>query len=152
MKLLRSIVIGGALTSTLVSAAAFSPGQAVDARKNRYRELGAAFKSVNDQLRSGNLIKVTLRSAARTVSGVGRDQYQWFPAGSNAQAGFKTQAMASIWLNPAGFREAQGNFQRQADMFLKVVETGNAAQIGAQAKALGQTCAACHRKFRAEKD
>jgi cytochrome c556 len=144
--------IGAALVSTVAAATPLNSSQVVDGRKARYRELGAAFKTINDQLRSGTLIKITLRSAARTINVIGTEQYQWFPAGADARTGVKTRALPAIWSNATGFRQAQGNFQRQADLLLRAVETGDQTRIRAQARAVGQTCAACHRPFRAEED
>ena len=152
MRPLYLAVLGVTLISSIASATPLSPSEAVEARKVRYREFGAAFKAVNDQLRSGTLIKITLRSAARTISRGSADQYFWFPVGSDTRADPKTRALPAIWSNPDGFRQAQGNFQRQANQFLQAVEAGDANQIGAQAKALGQTCAACHHTFRAEEE
>lgn len=140
-----------ALTGTAATAAvALTAQQAVDTRKNRYRELGAAFKTINDQAKSGTLIKVMLRSSARIVTGVARDQYQFFPTGSGPAAGISTKAKATIWSDPAGFKQAQANFQRQADAMAIAAESGQLDQVQKQAKALGQTCAVCHRNYREE--
>ncbi|HEX7821672.1 MAG TPA: cytochrome c [Sphingobium sp.] len=138
-----------ALTGTAATAAAaLTAQQAVDMRKNRYRELGAAFKTINDQVKSGTLVKVMLRSSARIVTGVARDQYQFFPAGSGPAASLSTKAKAIIWSDPAGFKQAQANFQRQADAMAIAAESGQLDQVQKQAKALGQTCAACHKSYR----
>lgn len=136
-------------TAAAASAALTAP-QAVETRKNRYRELGAAFKTINDQAKSGTLIKVMLRSSAKIVSGVARDQYQFFPTGSGPVASVSTKAKATIWSDPAGFKLAQANFQRQADAMALAAESGQLDQVQKQVKALGQTCAACHRNYREE--
>lgn len=132
------------------TATALTGPQAVETRKNRYRELGAAFKSINDQAKSGTLIKVMLRTSGRTITAVARDQYQWFPVASGPAAGISTKAKSTIWSDSAGFKLAQGNFQRQADLMAQAIDAGQLDQIQRQAKALGQTCSACHRSFREE--
>ncbi|HEX7875740.1 MAG TPA: cytochrome c [Sphingobium sp.] len=148
MFLLSTLALG--VASVTAAAAALSPQQAVDARKSRYREMGAAFKTINDQVKSGTLVKVTLRGAARNIAGAARDQWQWFPTGAGPQAGFKTKAKANIWSDAAGFKKAQAAFQQQADLMTKAVEGGQLSEVQKQAKALGQTCAACHRAYREE--
>jgi cytochrome c556 len=139
-----------ALTGAVATAAvqALTPKQAVEIRKNRFRELGAAFKSINDQAKSGKLVKVMLRTSARMITGTARDQYKWFPVGSGPESGLKTKAKSKIWSNAPAFQQAQANFQRQADLMAQAVEVGLLPQIQAQAKALGQACAACHKIYR----
>ena len=119
---------------------------------NGYRETGAAFKTINDQLKSGTPVKIMMRTSARTISNTARDQYNWFPAGSGAETGLKTKAKPAIWSDAAGFKAAQDRFAQEADLMSKVVETGDAAAMQKQAKALGQACAACHQKYRQQED
>ncbi|MFC4595851.1 c-type cytochrome [Sphingobium tyrosinilyticum] len=131
-------------------AQGLTPKAAAENRVNRYREVGAAFKTINDQAKSGTLIKMTARIAARTISAAARDQYQWFPAGSGPESGAKTKAKTAIWSDAAGFKKAQTAFAQQSDLMTKAVETGNISAVQTRAKLLGATCSACHRNFREE--
>lgn len=146
-----TIAAAGAILAVAGAAyAQLNPKEAVGARINAYRETGAAFKTINDQLKSGAPIKIMMRTSARTISNTSRDQYGWFPAGSGAETGLKTKARPAIWSDPAGFKAAQDRFAQEAALMSKVVETGDAAAMQKQAKALGQACAACHHKYRQE--
>src|SRR5579863_3967068 len=111
------------------ASADFGPKEAVDARHNAYRETGAAFKTINDELKSGVLIKVLLVPAARTIAATARDQYSWFPVGSGPESGAKTKAKPEIWSDAANFREAQDRFQKEAGLMVSVVETGDQTHI-----------------------
>lgn len=146
-------IISAAAALAVTGPAAASerrPDEAVAIRINAYREVGAAFKTINDQVRSGDFVKIMLRGSARTIAVKANDQYGWFPRGSGPESEQKTKAKASIWSDPDGFRAAQTRFQKEADLFLKISETGDQAKIRQQAKALGQACAACHQKYREE--
>ena len=134
--------------AVLGTAHAATMADMVRARVAAYRELGAAFKAVNDGLR-GAPQTVLIQQSARTIRNVSRQQYGWFPAGSGAQAGVKTAAKAEIWARPAQFKAAQDNFAKQADAFQRAAATGDAAAIRAEARKLGATCKACHDVFRA---
>lgn len=123
----------------------------VRARIATYRELGAAFKAVNDGLR-GELQTVMIQQSARQIRNVARQQYTLFPAGSGAQPGVKTAAKPEIWAKPAQFKLAQDAFARQAEAFGKAAASGNAALIRAEARKLGATCKACHDTFRVPSD
>ncbi|MFC3174094.1 c-type cytochrome [Novosphingobium bradum] len=147
MRLFRLAVLGPACLAAAASAA-ITADNATDVRKTRYREMGAAFKTISDQLKTGTLIRVTLKSSARLIATAARDQYAWYPAGSGPQAQPKTKALPAIWSDAAGFRKAQDNFQRQAALMAQVAEQGDLPAISVQARALGETCGGCHRTYR----
>lgn len=127
-----------------------APADAIRSRIASFRELGAAYKAVNDSLRGGEVQTVLLAQSARQVRNAARGQYGWFPAGSGPQAGVKTAAKPEIWANPAKFKAAQDSFAAAADQFQKVVAGGDAAAIRTQARKLGAACKGCHDSFRTE--
>lgn len=120
------------------------------ARVHGFRELGAAFKTVNDELKSGSPQVMMLQISARQIRDASRAQAGWFPAESAPGPGIKTNAKPEIWSQPTQFKKAQDDFTSQAGAFYKVAAAGDVAAMRVQAKALGGTCAACHRSFRNE--
>jgi cytochrome c556 len=140
------VVIGTLITLPVLAAAS----DIVRTRIANYRELGAAFKSVNDGLR-GTPQTILLQQAARQIRNAAKQQYALFPAGSGLQPGVKTAAKDVIWSSPAQFKALQDGFARQADVFQKVVSGANPAIMRTEARKLGATCKACHDQFR-EKD
>ena len=143
----KILVISFALLATPLLAA---PQDAIATRTSGYRTMGAAYKSVNDQLRSGNLDKASLQAAAARIQATAKAQYGWFPKGSGPEAGVKTAARPEIWTQPAQFKAAQDGFATQAAAFAKAVASGNTATLAAQTKQLGAACSACHRAFRSD--
>ena len=140
-----------ALAAATISAPLLAQGaNVVQARINNYRELGAAFKNVNDELKSSSPQTMILQLSARQIRDVSRQQYGWFPAGSGPKPGLKTAAKPEIWTRAAEFKAAQDAFAVQANAFASVVASKDVAKLRAQARTLGQTCAACHRTFRLE--
>lgn len=151
MRVDRWRVLVGAAAAAAVGSAAyaqFSPKEAVTVRVSGYRETGAAFKTLNDQLKRDAPLKVMLRASARRIAQTAHDQYGWFPRGSGPESGEKTKAKAAIWTDAAAFKAAQDNFQQQADRMSKAVDAGDVGQMKTAAHALGEACAACHNKFR----
>ncbi len=139
---------GMALVAPLLIGAA----DPVKARIDAYRELGASFKNVNDELRKPAPQAYLVQVAARQISQTAKAQYGFFPAGSGPRAGRKTYAKAKIWSQSAKFKTAQDQFATQATAFAKVAAGGDPAKMRAAAKALGQTCSGCHKAFRTEKE
>lgn len=143
----KAIVAGLAFFATPLLAA---PQDTIGTRIAGYRAMGAAFKSANEQLRSGEPQAAALKSAAEIIVATSRSQYGWFPAGSGPAPGVKTQAKAEIWSQPAEFKAAQDKFAVEAGAFSRAVATGKTDAIAAQAKQLGAACSACHRVYRSD--
>ncbi|MCE7796233.1 cytochrome c [Sphingobium sufflavum] len=146
----RRFAIPALALAALAAPVAAAPGDVVKTRIAGFRELGAAFKNVNDELKGSAPQTYVMQLSARQIRDFARQQYSWFPQGSGPQAGVKTAAKPDIWAKGAEFKAAQDNFAKQADAFAKVAGTGDTANIRAQAKLLGQSCGACHRAFRTE--
>ncbi|MBB5686359.1 c-type cytochrome [Sphingobium boeckii] len=138
--------VGCALAAPLVAA----PTNIIATRIAGFREIGAAYKNINDSLRSSSPQIYVLQISARQIRDYARQQPGWFPVGSGPKPGVKTAAKPEIWGQAAAFKTAQDNFAKQANAFAAIAATGDVAKMRAQAKALGQTCAACHRAFRIE--
>lgn len=132
------------------AGAGSTAGLTEPARVHGFRELGAAFKNVNDELKSGTPQVMILQLSARQIRDASRAQANWFPADSAPRPGIKTAAKPEIWSQPIPFKKAQDDFAAQAGAFYQVAATGDVAAMRKQAKTLGATCAACHRGFRVE--
>src|SRR5687768_12958614 len=130
------------LCAALVAAVGVTPLLAADANivKTRiagYREIGAAFKAINDQLRSGSPQPYLLQVSAREIASGTREQYRWFPAGSGPKPGVKTRAKAAIWAQPAKFKALQDSFAAKATALAVATKGKDPARIQAAVKALG---------------
>ncbi|MEE4453308.1 cytochrome c [Novosphingobium resinovorum] len=138
-----------AVSATMAIAA--SPAQtAITTRQANFKKMGGAMKVLKDQLASGTIDKAAAVAAAKTLAATGRAQGPLFPSGSGASAGIKTDALPAVWSNRAAFDGAMKAYIAQADKLVAAAGTGNAAAIGAQFKAVGGTCGACHKQFRAD--
>ena len=135
------VVVGSAGAQT-------GPKDAIGARVNGYRETGAAFKTINDQLKNDAPAKIMLRVSAKRLVQTANEQYGWFPLGSGAETGAKTKAKPAVWSDAAAFKAAQDRFKKEAELMSLAVESGDADAMKKQARALGATCQACHSKFR----
>jgi cytochrome c556 len=111
------------------------------------RELGAAFKSMNDGLRSPEPQTMLIQLSARQIRNAANQMPGWFPRGSGPEAG-KTAARPEIWTQPEKFRAAQDAFIAQASRMQAAANAGNIAAIRVEAAKLGGTCKGCHDTFR----
>ncbi len=142
-----AIALAAAAGGTLAIAA--SPADTIAARQANFKKMGGAMKVIKDEL-AGSADKAKMAGAAKTIAAVARAQVPLFPKGTGPGAGVKTDALPAIWTDRATFDGHAKKLIAEADKLVKVTSTGNAAAIGAQFKAVGGTCGACHKQFRAD--
>lgn len=147
IRIIASLALAG-IAAPLLAA----PADQVRTRVEGLRELGAAFKAVNDGIRSPTPQTILIQMSARQIRNAATQQYNWFPAGSGPQPGVKTAAKPEIWMQAARFRQLQDGFAGQAVAFQRAAASGNVDAIRAAARSLGGSCKACHDQFRVEKN
>lgn len=134
------------------AAVAATPAQqsAVSARKANYKEIGATFKAINDEIRSGSPDMNTVRPLARTLAARASRSAQHFVPGSGPSSGLPTRAKALIWTEQANFGRIQQQMISAANALNVSAAAGNVAGLTAARNALGATCKSCHDRYREE--
>jgi len=149
---LRVVAIAG-VAAALAAGGAFAAqtaAQTIGARQAGYKQMGAAFKTINDQLRASAPDTAAIAAAAQRIGEISKAQYGWFPKGSGPEAGVKTRAKPDIWSDPSGFAAAQKALEVEAAKMQRLATAKDVAGVKAQVKALGGACASCHKAYRAE--
>jgi cytochrome c556 len=145
------IVAVAALSLPAFAATPTTPVEWQKARHEHYEDLGAAFKTVRDNVRAPTPDFVAVEKAAVEIQQASVNQGQWFPKGSGPEAG-KTRALAEIWTKGAEFTAAQKLFEEKAPKLLAASKTKDAAQIQAAFRDLGGACKNCHDNFRSPEE
>ncbi len=148
-KLLFLTAALAALLAGGISAGAASPADTISTRQANFKKMGGAMKVLKEEL-AGGADKAKMLTAARTIAATSRLQKGLFPAGTGPGAGVKTDALPAIWAQRPAFDAAAGKLVAEADKLVGVAGSGNSAAVLAQFKAVGGSCAACHRQFRAD--
>jgi len=71
-----------------------------------------------------------------------------FPKGS--ETGGDTKALPEIWSDPAGFQKIAMALGAAATKLATDAKAGNADEVAADTKLLGEQCGACHKTYRAK--
>jgi cytochrome c556 len=151
--MLRPLLIATALLVLNAAVAEESdPDVVVKGRRANLRDLGAAFKTVMDELKKPSPDVASIKQAAHQIQDLSQQQRFWFPPGSGPQPDVETYAKPEIWQQPEKFKAAQEAFVREAAKFSSLVDAHQTDQLKAQARALGETCAGCHKPFRTPHD
>lgn len=89
------------------------------------------------------------QAAARAIANHASHMDMLFPPGSLSPP---TEALPAIWDNWDAFADLTQALHARADRLAQLAASGaSEAEIAAQFKTLGETCSACHEKFRIKK-
>ena len=111
--------------------------------------IGKTAKTIKGQLDSGSPDLAVVRASAAKIADLSLKADNWFPAGTGPEVG-KTGAKPEIWQNQQDFAAKLHNFQEAAKAFNAAAMSGEATAIKSKFGELGQSCKACHDKYRSE--
>jgi cytochrome c556 len=134
-------------------AQAVDPGEVIQVRKQGLKALGAAFKVIRDELKSGNPDPAKVSAAAGDIASAAHAIPGWFPAGSGPESGLKTDARGEIWSDAAGFLAARQQFEKVVGEVVPTFQSAEAKPRWAEAATtLGETCKGCHEHYRVKRE
>ena len=142
-------ILAGALFSFLalgVSNQVYAQADVNEKRQNAMKAISAANKAVKGAVEEKNF--ATVEAKAKDIMGTADMIPSLFPKGSTTG---KTKAKPEIWEKSEDFGKAAKNLSKAAGELASAAKAGNEADVGVKFKALGDTCGACHKQFRAEK-
>jgi cytochrome c556 len=111
--------------------------------------IGKTNKAIKRALDSSSPNMAVVHAGAAQIADLSRKASGWFPAGTGPEVG-KTGAKPAIWQNPQDFATKLHDFQAAAAAFNTAAMSGDVNAIKAKYGDLGQTCKACHDKYRSE--
>jgi cytochrome c556 len=137
------------LASPIVLQAAPGDSALIKSRQDKLRDMGGAFKAIDDELKKRNPDwENAILPNAQTVQSRSSYLLTWFPKGSGPESGVKTYALPAIWQKPDDFTKIGKAAQAEAAKLNQVAAGKDLAALKAQATALGKACKACHDSYR----
>ena len=144
MKMFSTLAVAAALGMTMVAGAAFA--DIVDERVKGFKAHGDNIKAVQAAVDSGNASAAV--EPAKAMVAFAKTIPSLFPEGSGTG---DTRALPAIWSDRAGFEKVAAEHLEAVEELEAAAESGDVSALGAQLKATGGTCGACHKPYRAEK-
>jgi cytochrome c556 len=147
----KHVLLGAAALAAIATAAYAQPPAAsvIQARQANYKQMAAAVKGINDQLRGGGPDLAAIRPHAALLANHAVQVLRWFPRGSGAQAGVQTRARPEIWTDWGGFERAGARLLVAARALNRAAQGGDVAAVRAAMPALAHACSGCHDDYRA---
>ena len=124
----------------------------IDERQDNYEAMSDAFKAIRSELEGGTPDLAFISGKATEINERAQRITGYFPEGTGVDAGYDTEALATIWEKPAEFETAAQNLVDASAQLATVANEGDAAAVGEQAKEMGGTCKGCHDQFRLDDD
>lgn len=125
---------------------------AIKSRRAGLRDMGGAFKGINDELKKSQPALLAIRQYAQQIDDLAQQQKFWFPAGSGPESEIETAAKPEIWTRVKEFMAARERLIVEAAALLKVTAGADLGAIRTQARAVGMACKSCHDPFREPED
>jgi len=137
-------VAGGALASTPLK-----PEEMIKFRKAGYNFMAWNMGKIKGSL-EGNFNKDEIAKAAAAIATVANSGMGalYAPGTDRDVGGEKTRLKSDFFREPERVREIAVNFNTQANEMARVAATGDARAIAAQFGKLGESCKACHDRYR----
>lgn len=146
--MVRKILTGAlfGVATLALSTQAFAQADVNEKRQNLMKSQSAAVKEIKAAVESKNY--ATVETKAKDIMGTADQIPSVFPKGSTAG---KTKAKAEIWEKNEDFVKHAKTLSKSAGELAAAAKAGNDAEVGVKLKAVGDSCGACHKAFRAEK-
>ena len=145
--MVRKILAGAFLGFLVAGVAAQDVAQAqAEKRQKLMQEQSAGNKAIKAAVEAKDYATVEAKAKDLMASSAGI--VGAFPAGSGTG---KTKAKPEIWDKAADFASGAKNLGKAAGELAAAAKAGNADDVAVKMKAVGDTCGACHKAFRAEK-
>lgn len=129
-------------------AVAIDPDEAVKARQAVLKDMGKTMKELGAIAKSDvEGQREALIAASTKMRELAPQPWDYFGQ-ETAIARVNTEAKATIWADPAGFRKAQDDLIAATDALALVAAKGDSKAVGEKIGALGGTCGACHKQFK----
>ena len=151
---MKHLILGAAALAAIAATAAATsrapaPADTIHMRQANYKQMGAAMKGINEQLRGSHPSVARIRRHSALIARHAPQLLRWFPPGSGAEAGVRTRARPEIWTARAGFTRAGAGLVVAARDMDVAARRGDFAAIRPAAAALAHACSACHDDYRA---
>lgn len=129
---------------------AYAQQDIIDARQEGFKDMGAAMKTLRDELKSGNPDSAAITSAATELSVLAEKLPTWFPAGSGPESGLETDARAYIWENKEKFDAISNELMVESKALVSLASSGDKSALQKKLGTLRDNCSSCHDSFRVD--
>lgn len=131
-------------------AAAAGEPAIIAERQTNFEEIGDAFKAIRGEFEGDTPDLAVVGAQAQIINANAQKIGDHFPEGTGMDAGYDTEALASIWEKPDDFKAAHEKLVATSTALVEAAASGDASAAQAQVGEVGKSCKACHDQFRVD--
>ncbi|MAK60201.1 MAG: cytochrome C [Ponticaulis sp.] len=124
----------------------------IEPRQHNLKDLGGAFKTVSDQIRSDEPNISEIQFATAEVKTHAENMKFWFPAETSPSSGVPTDALPAIWEQKMDFDAMVEQFYTASVTLDAAAQAGDVEGVTAAFRPVGGTCSTCHDSYRKDDD
>lgn len=149
-KLLMALLAASVATAASAQQAPLKPGEQIEYRQAAYAFAAWNMKKLKAQLEAPQFNKEEAAKAAQAIATVANSGLGalFGPGTEKAVGKGHTHVKGELFQQPEKVKELAINFNKEANELAKVAATGDVAALKVQFGKTGETCKACHDKFR----
>lgn len=125
---------------------------AVNGRQAGFREMGTAVKNIDAALADTEPFDREFLADVHNMETNAEQIPFWFPAGSGAESGLETCALATIWQSPDEFGRLAEQLVREMRVLTQAAERRDQQEFSRQFEVVTAVCDECHESYREETD
>ena len=137
-------------TLVLLHLPVYAQQDVIDARQEGFKDMGAAMKTLRDQLKSDKTDTAAVTAAAEKLSQLANKVPEWFPAGSGPASGLKTDARDYIWENKEKFDAISKELIVASRELVSLAKSADKSALQKKLGVIRDNCSSCHDSFRVD--
>jgi cytochrome c556 len=137
-------------TLVLLHIPASAQQDIIDARQEGFKDMGAAMKTLRDELKRGKPDSAAVTAVTNELSVLAEKIPAWFPAGSGQASGLKTDARDYIWENKEKFDAISTELIVETKALASLASSGDASALQKKLGTIRDNCSSCHDSFRVD--
>ncbi len=128
-----------------------APADVVRYRQLTMRAMAAHLKALSPLAAQKVSLPAHVSLHVRALADAAKIVTELFPKGTSTTQVPETEALDAVWKNGQGFATAARDFSTEAGKLAAAAAKGDLGALRAQIDLTNDSCAACHKHFRAEK-
>ena len=122
----------------------------IDERQAGFKDMGAAMKTLRDELKSDEPNTAAMTAAAEQMAALAAKIPAWFPAGSGPESGLDTDARDYIWTNKEKFDRITDEVISATKAMVPLTTGGDLSALKKQLLVVRDSCSSCHDSYRVD--
>lgn len=138
------------LSTLLLQLPASAQQDVIDARQQGFKDMGAAMKTLRDELKSHKPDNTSIAAAAERLATLANKVPDWFPTGSGPASGLKTDARDYIWENKEKFDAISKELILDSKALTSFAKSADNSALQKKLGVVRDNCSSCHDSFRVD--